>query len=500
MTEISVIRPQEGRQWDFVASTADEAFYLGKAGGGKSLALLMDYLYDIDKPLHNGIIFRKRYQDLEDLIHKAHQIYPALGGVYSAQKHLWTFPSGARLWMTYLERDTDVYSWLGWEFTWIAWDELPQFGKMPYLFMFSRLRCADPTIHKRVRSTGNMDGPGIGWVIQRSQKSLKEGEIGYFTIDESGRDLPSDKENGVSRQWFFSERAENKFLDSSYEKNLDLLPTERLKKAYKDGIYETYDEPDQLIKTEWVEAALAGLVDFQDGPKSFGTDYAELGNDLSVEVFGVGNQPQTVQEWDYLSHPEMARHIADTFDRHGLYQIRGGLDTIGTGAGVHTSLAEINQVMANRTNPIRYKDPFLDKKWEMAAVKMIFRNIQDQVLWKLREDFEFGRIDLSVLAVSGYGNLDKLKEELLAPYFRIQNGEVWISSSNDLRRTQRPDGRPSLGRSPDRLKAFAIWNYAREWTPPQISSPINRDVDYGGEAHRRELRKQSKRKAVSFYV
>lgn len=467
MTEPAVMRPQEGRQWDFVASESDECFYLGKAGGGKSQALLMDYLYDIDKPLHNGIIFRKRYQDLEDLIHKAHQIYPALGATWTAQKHLWTFPSGARLWMTYLERDTDVYSWLGWEFTWIAWDELPQFGKMPYLFMFSRLRCSDQTIHKRVRATGNMDGPGIGWVIQRTQKSLGEKETGYFTIRE-GKDVPSVKGEGVSRQWFFSERSENKFLDPSYEKNLDLLPTEKLKKAYKDGVYVTHDEPDQLIKTEWVDAAIDGLVAFVDGPKAFGTDYAELGNDKSVEVFGRGNQPQTVKEWDYVSHPAMARHIADAFDLHGLYQLRGGFDTVGTGAGVHTSLYEINPVMAARTNPIRYKDTQLQTKWEMLAVKILFKNIQDQILWKLREDFEAGRIDLSTLIAPGpnyYENLTLLKEEICALYYKIEGGYVWISSSNDLRRLQRPDGRPSLGRSPDRLKALAIWNYSRSWEP-----------------------------------
>lgn len=467
MTDIQVISPQVGRQWDFVGSEADECIMLGQAGGGKSWALLLDFLYDIDKPLHNGILFRKRYQDLEDLIHKAHQIYPALGATWTAQKHLWTFPSGARLWMTYLERDTDVYSWLGWEFTWIGWDELPQFSKMPYLFLFSRLRCVDGSIHKRVRGTGNMDGPGIGWVINRTQKTLKEGEIGHFTIKD-GRDISVAPGEGVSRQWFFSDRKENKYLDPSYERNLDLLPTEKLKKAYKDGIYVTHDEPDQLIKTEWVDAAIDGLVEFVDGPKAFGTDYAELGNDKSVETFGIGNQPQTITEWDYVSHPAMARKIADAFDRHGLYQLRGGFDTVGTGAGVHTSLAEISQVMASRTNPIRYKDTTLSAKWEMLSVKILFKNIQDQILWKLREDFEFGRIDLSALAAQGpnyYENLHLLKEEICALYYKIEGGHVWISSSNDLRRVQRPDGRPSLGRSPDRLKSLAIWNYSREWEP-----------------------------------
>lgn len=483
--QVDIITTQEGGQWNFVSSSATECALLGQAGGGKSLGLLQDFLYDYEKPAHNGIVFRKTYRDLEDLIAKAHTLYPAIGGVYKEHKHVWEFPGGSHLWMSYLDLERDVYRYLGWEFSWIGWDELPQFGRMPYLFMMSRLRCIDSTIQKRVRSTGNADGPGVGWVWARFVDELPEGKVGYYTT-RSGKDVKSNPEEGVSRQWFFSRRSENLKLsqaDPDYEKNLDLLPNERLRQAYKYGILTIQDEPDQLIKTEWWNAAVNGKNAFTEGPnKAFGMDYAELGSDKSVCYVGQGNQVLEAKEWDYVPHPEMAETIRDLFFKHGTFQIKGGLDTVGTGAGVYTSLQAIGSVYADRTNPIRYKDPEFDRKYEMSMVKLHFRNIQDQVLWKLREDFEHGRIDLSLLSTADhyYDNLDLLKEEVLAIWYKVEGGEVRIASSNDLRRPQRPDGRPSLGRSPDRLKALAIWNWSRDWTPAPTENfnPAANDYDW----------------------
>lgn len=463
------ISAQPGNQWEFVASSTTECALLGQAGGGKSYALLLDFLYDIEKPAHNGIIFRKTYRDLEDLISKAHRIYPNLGATYKEQKHVWEFPSGAKLWMSYLDHERDVYRYLGWEFTWIGWDELPQFSRMPYLFMMSRLRSVDATIIKRVRSTGNADGPGVGWVWDRFCDSQGEGEVHYYTTV-NGKDVRVKKEIGVSRQWYFSTREENRKLaeaDPDYEKNLDLLPNEKLRQAYKFGVRTISDEPDQLIKTEWWDAAVNGKNPFVDGEKAFGLDYAELGNDKSVGVVGRGNQPFEVKEWGYVPHPQMALIIVDLFGEHGKYQIKGGIDTIGTGAGVYTSLQAIGEGYADRVNPVRYRDVNFDKKYDQGIIKIHFRNLQEQILWKLREDFERGDIDLSMLTTSEYfyENMQLLKEEVLSVWYKPEKGEMHIATSNDLRRSQRPDGRPSLGRSPDRLKALAIWNFYRDWVP-----------------------------------
>lgn len=468
-SEPEIITAQEGNQWEFVASSATECALLGQAGGGKSYALLLDFLYDVDKAAHNGIIFRKTYRDLEDLISKAHRIYPSLGGVYKEQKHVWEFPSGAHLWMSYLDLERDVYRYLGWEFTWIAWDELPQFSRMPYLFMMSRLRSIDASIVKRVRATGNADGPGVGWVWDRFCDCQSEGSV-YFYTTLNGRDVRVGREIGVSRQWFFSTREQNKKLaeaDPDYEKNLDLLPNEKLRQAYKFGVRTITDEPDQLIKTEWWDAAVNGRNAMVEGEKAFGLDYAELGNDRTVAVVGHGNQVFQVNEWDYIPHPTMAALVVELFHKYGKFQIKGGIDTIGTGAGVYTSLQSMEGSYADRVNPVRYKDAHFDLKYDRAIIKIHFRTLQDQILWKLREDFEHGRIDLSLLSTSEnfYDNLHLMKEEVLAVWYKLEAGELRIASSNDLRRSQRPDGRPSLGRSPDRLKALAIWNFYRDWTP-----------------------------------
>lgn len=489
--EVETIAPQEGSQNDFVASSTTECALLGQAGGGKSYGLLLDYLYDYKYPEHNGVIFRKTYKDLEDLIAKSFKIYPALGGVFKEQKHMWEFPEyGSHLWMSFLDKEKDVYHWLGWEFSWIGWDEISQFSRMPYLFMMSRLRCANRNINKRVRCTSNPDGPGVGWVWARFKDALVEGEVGYFITD-NGRDMRVGPERGVSRQWFFSRRDQNRKLmeaDPSYEKNMDLMPTERLRRAYKYGELVIEDDPEQLIKTEWWDAAVNGKNAALTGDKAFGLDYAELGQDKSVDVEGRGNQAVRVLEWDYMSHPAMAQVIAnDIFGFNGKFQVRGGVDTVGTGAGVYTSLQAIGDVFADRTDPIRYKDPEFDKKYDQATIKLHFRNVQDQVMWKLKEDFEFGRIDLSLLTPPGpgyYENLDKMKEEVLAFWFRVQNGEVWISSSNDLRKPHRTNlsgvNVPTLGRSPDRAKALAIWNWVRDRKPGGVRNKFKEQaVDYG---------------------
>jgi hypothetical protein len=450
----------------------------------------LDYLYDIEYPEHNGILLRRTYKDLEDIIAKSHRMYPSLGATYSEQKHCWTFPSGAKLWLGYLDHDKDVFRYDGWELSWIGWDEVNQFGKMAYMFLMTRLRCSNPKIVKRVRSTGipNPNSVGTAWVWDRFPKSLGEGITGYFTTL-NNKDIQVEKGKGVSRQWFFSRREENRALmdhSADYELSLALLP-DRLKAAYKDGLITSYDEPDRLILSDWWDAAVNGKNAFRHGPKAFGMDYAERGDDQSVNVEGLGNQPYRVTEWDFLPHPVMARYIRDDiFGRNGKFQIHGGFDSVGTGAGVYTTLVDFGDVFAERTDPIRYKDPEFDKRYDDSIIKYHFRNVQSQIMWKLREGFQSGAIDLSQLVTQEnfYENLDKMKEEVLSFYYREDKGDIWICDVADLRRPDRTttigNKVPSLSRSPDRAKALAIWWWVHD---RPAKAPNNRlipdEADYG---------------------
>ncbi len=114
-----------------------------------------------------GLILRRTNDELRELIQKSMELYPQCipGAKWREKDKEWVFPSGARLWMTYLEREDDVHRYQGQSFTYIGFDELTQYPT-PYAwnYMRSRLRSTDPTIPLFQRATSNPGGVGHGWV------------------------------------------------------------------------------------------------------------------------------------------------------------------------------------------------------------------------------------------------------------------------------------------------------------------------------------------------
>lgn len=159
----------------FLLDRGREALYGGAAGGGKSIALLMAALQFIEIPGYAAIIFRRRLSDLmlpSGLIAVAHSLLSGHAR-WSGEEHTWHFANGARLAFGYLDNRNDMYRYQGAEFQYIGFDELTQFPKRSYLYLFSRLRGpSDPTrpltaVPWRMRATTNPGGEGHDWVRAR---------------------------------------------------------------------------------------------------------------------------------------------------------------------------------------------------------------------------------------------------------------------------------------------------------------------------------------------
>src|SRR6056300_822542 len=162
-----IFKPNEGPQTEFLAAAEREVLYGGSAGGGKSYAMLADPLRYMGHPQFSGLLLRHTTEELRELIFKSQELYPKIwpGIKWSERKMQWTAPSGARLWMSYLDRDDDVLRYQGLAFSWIGFDELTQWAT-PYAwnYMRSRLRSTAPDLPIYMRATTNPGGPGHGWV------------------------------------------------------------------------------------------------------------------------------------------------------------------------------------------------------------------------------------------------------------------------------------------------------------------------------------------------
>lgn len=230
-----IFAPNEGPQTEFLAASEREVLYGGSAGGGKSFGLLADPMRYFGHPAFNGLILRRTNDELRELVWKSQELYPKAypGAKWAEKKSQWTFPSGARLWMTYLERDEDVLRYQGQAFSYIAFDELTQHPTpFAWNYMRSRLRTTDPDLPIYMRATTNPGGPGHQWVKQMFIDPAPSGKRFVATDLESGNPLtyPDGHEKAGEplfyRKFIPASLKDNPYLmeGGQYEANLLSLP------------------------------------------------------------------------------------------------------------------------------------------------------------------------------------------------------------------------------------------------------------------------------------
>lgn len=257
-----VFRPNEGPQTDFLASNEFQVLYGGAAGGGKSYAMLVDPLRSAHNKNFNALLLRRTNDELRDLIQESKKLYPQVfpKAQWKEREHTWVFPSGARLWMSFVDRDDDVMRYQGQQFTWVGFDELTQWST-PYAwnYLSSRLRTTDPTLKVAMRASTNPGGPGAWWVKKMFIDPAVPGTSFWATDMESGETLTDiDPESETYGQPLFKRKfvpaklKDNPYLtrDPSYRLTLMSMP-EHQRRQLLEG---DWDAADGVAFPEWRSA------------------------------------------------------------------------------------------------------------------------------------------------------------------------------------------------------------------------------------------------------
>ena len=225
--EAVIISPQAGPQSDFLSCPADEIFYGGARGGGKSHGILLDFCKHAFEHGENvsGILFRRTYPELEDLQNKAHKIFPYLKAIWRAQARQWIFPSGASLKMRYLSNEDTANNYIGHEYTWMGFDQLDLWPKQNTVDKLKANLRNPYGIPSRMVATGNPGGVGHNWIKERY-------------IDPAKPRTLITTENGSTRCFIPAKVTDNKILLDADPKYIDRLKEsgpEWLVRAWLDG-------------------------------------------------------------------------------------------------------------------------------------------------------------------------------------------------------------------------------------------------------------------------
>ncbi|MEE0867617.1 MAG: terminase family protein [Clostridia bacterium] len=248
---MGVIWTPQPRQKIFMSRKENEGLYGGAAGGGKSDCAIAEALRQVHIPHYRGLILRKTYPQLSELIDRSHEIYKSAfpEAKYNEQKHCWTFESGAKIYFGAMQHTKDRTNYQGKRYDYIDFDELTHFTWDEYSYLFSRNRPNGPGTRCYIRAQANPGGIGHGWVKERFISPAPPMTTIYEDINIIFPDGHSEARRR-SRIFVPSSVFDNKILlknDPEYITRLAALP-ENEKRAL---LYGDWDSFSGQVFTEW---------------------------------------------------------------------------------------------------------------------------------------------------------------------------------------------------------------------------------------------------------
>lgn len=485
--------PQPGPQTDAYFSDADDLFYGGQAGGGKTdLGLGLALTAHTD-----SLLLRRQSKEASKLFVRIEKIIGTTEGRNMGNMSNWKV--GDRLVdIGGCLRESDKEKYKGIPHDLIFFDEIPDFSFSQFMFIKTWNRSTIEGQRCRVVCAGNPPTTPEGlWVIEywapwldpKHPNPAKDGEIRHFIMDKNDRshevpqkgkykiihsgDMPvikpaEDDENhdpdsddveivrSRSRTFIRARLEDNEFLkETDYAATLDSLPAE-IRAAYRDGKFDDSikDDPWQVIPTAWVKAA-------QDRWRPYppegvpmcavGVDVAQGGDDNTVLA-------PRYDGWYDKMIIEPGKNTPLGSDVAALVIAKrkdAALPIVDMGGGFGGGVIQVFEQNSPKIEYYAYKGSEKSHARSKEG-KLGFANKRSETYWRFREALDPDQPGGSPISLPPSA---RLLADLTAPRFQIHNAQIVVESKGqgkDSNGNQRPGVIKRLGRSPDEGDAVVM--------------------------------------------
>ena len=444
-----------GPQGDAFYTEADELFYGGQAGGGKS-----DLLIGLSLTAHKkSLVLRRTNKEANKLVERYAEVIGHRKG-WNGQDNVWRI-DGRVIDISGCQHEDDKQKFKGSPHDFIGFDEISDFTETQYRFIIGWNRSADQAQRCRVVCAGNPPTTPEGlwvlkywgpWVDPGHPNPAKPGELRWFTTI-NGEDTEVDGPGphmiegepimARSRTFIPAELSDNPDLASTnYGSVLAALP-EELRAAYKEGRFDAAlkDNPFQVIPTSWIMAAQSRWTPegFRDVTMTaMALDPAGGGNDAEELIWRHGgwfSEPVTAKGSE-TSDGSRAAGLIVQHRRHNAPVI---VDVGGGYGGAVVQRLSDNAIQHHAFNGAN------NSIAKTRDGKLAFFNKRAEAWWRLREELDPDQEGGSVIALPPGA---EVRADLAAPHWKLTVRGIQIEDKKDIK--------ARIGRSPGKGDAIVM--------------------------------------------
>jgi hypothetical protein len=436
-------------------SLADELFYGGQAGGGKT-----DLLCGAAITAHSrSLILRRTNKEASKLVERFTEILGSRDG-YNGQEHVWRLDDRI-IDISGCQHEDDKQKFKGTPHDFIGFDEVSDFTESQFRFINAWNRSADHTQRCRVIAAGNPPTNPEGlwvlkywapWIDPSHPNPAKPGELRWFTtingedceVDGAGpHDIDGEQIMARSRTFIPAKLSDNPDLAATnYASVLAGLPPE-LRSAYKEGKFDAAlkDNPFQVIPTRWILEAQARWK-----PEGF---HEVTMTAMALDPAGGGADAEELvwRHGGWISEPITAKgsHTKDGSRAAGMiaeYRRHQAPVIVDVGGGYGGAVVQRLQDNAIQHYAFNGANSSIGKTRDG---KLAFVNKRAEAWWRMREELDPDQEGGSVIALPPGA---EVRADLAAPHWKLTARGIQLESKEDIR--------ARIGRSPGKGDAMVM--------------------------------------------